>query len=323
MKGSNNFLVPWDRATCRIIINRLKDGQPPPIEAIEIMCVGQQDHLKFAKAGLESARNGGYEIMILEGSYGIGKSHLLNMISAIAAHRNFIVKQVEVGSGRVYFNNPSLMFQKILSNEKGPTNSEYKRYAPYNNDHIRRFIAGMALLAYRHRRRGAAGLVVLIDELENTFSSLNLPNYRSRAKAYRVLDALFKGGIDSQQNWASVIRLQYLYIALAITPGTLEAALYDSPMWGSYYSSYRNPAEDWVLPTRKEITPLTKDQAFEVAYRIRGVHRVAFEWPADQYVTDKILGKVCQEWLNLGSSRDERSLVKSIIELLEITEQNM
>jgi len=322
MKAGKDFLVPWDRATCRVIINRLKDGQPPPIEAIEIMSVGQQDHLNLAKGGLDSACNGGYWIIILEGSYGIGKSHLLNMISAIGAHRNFKVKHVEVGSGRVYFNNPRLLFQQILGSERGPTNSEYKRYAPYNNDHIRRFVAGLALLASRYRRRGSAGLVVLIDELENTFSSLNLPNFRSRANAYRLLDALFKGGVDALENWSRVIRLQYLFVALAITPGTLDEAVNDGPIWGYDYD-YKNPAEDWVLPTRKEITPLTKEQAIEVAQRIRGVHRVAFEWPADQYLTNEILEKLCQEWLKRGSSRDERSLVKTVIEVLERMEQNV
>jgi energy-coupling factor transporter ATP-binding protein EcfA2 len=323
MKAGKNFLVPWDRATCRVIINRLKDGQPPPFEAIELMSIGQRDHINLAKKGLEIACNGGYEIMILEGSYGIGKTHLLNLISVIATHRNFKVKHVEVGSGRVYLNNPRQLFQQILGGDKGPTNSEYKRYTPYNNDHIRRFVAGLALLAYRHHRRGSAGLVVLIDELENTFSSLNLPNYRSRANAYRLLDALFRGGIDSSESWARIIRLSYLYIALAITPGTLEAALNDGPMWGYYYGGYRSPAEDWELPTRKEITPLNKEQALVLVQRIRGVHRVAFEWPADQFVTDEILEKLCQEWLKLGSSRDERSLVKGIIQLLEVTEQNV
>lgn len=322
MKARKDFLVPWDKTTCRIIINRLKDGQPPPVEAIELMSIGQQEHLKMAVSGLEAACNGGYEIMILEGSYGIGKTHLLNMISAIASQRKFIVKQIEVGSGRVYFNNPSQLFQQILGSEKGPTNSEYKRYSPYYNNQIRKFIAGLALLAYRHRRRGAAGLVVLIDELENTFSSYNLPNYRSRAKAYRVLDALFKGGVDAQNNRASAIHLQNLYIALAITPSTLENALNDGPMWGYYYD-YKNPAKDWIIPTRKEITPLTKEQAIEVARRIRGVHRVAFEWPADRYVTDELFEKLCKEWLKIGSSRDERSFVKSVIELLEIMEQNV
>ncbi len=321
MRDSTNFLVPWDRPTCRVIINRLKDGQPPPIEAIELMSVGQHDHLNLAQRGLDTACNGGYEIMILEGSYGIGKSHLLNMISAIATHRNFSVKHVEAGSGRVYLNNSKGLFQQILGSEKGPTNSEYKRYTPYYNDHIRRFVAGLALLASRHRRRGSAGLVVLIDELENTFSSLNLPNFRSRANVYRLLDALFKGGIDSPESWVKNIRLQYLYIALAITPGTLDEAANDGPFWG-FSNGYKNPAEEWVLPTRKEIKPLTKEQAIEVAHRIRGVHRVGFEWPADQYMTDELLERICQEWLKMGTSRDERSLVKTMIEVLERLEQN-
>lgn len=318
---NDDFTIPWDRMTCRKIIDYLRDGKPPPSEAIEFLSVGYEDHLARAKAGLEKARAGGYDIMILEGRYGIGKSHLLGLIETIAEQQDFVVKRVEVGTGRVYFNSPPQLHRQILCGEAEPWSSEYSRYGPFYGDQIRRFMAGLKILAERHRRRGKAGLVILLDELENTFSSRNLPNFRSRAKAYRVLNALFKGGVEDgyQYVWQTGFKLAQTYVVLAITPGTIERAVHDGPVWGY---NYENPAEGWVLPLRREINPLSFVQALELAQRIRAVHSRAFNWEANKHVGNAALKRPCQNWLSQGASRDERQLVKQVVETLELAEQN-
>jgi hypothetical protein len=325
--------LPFDKQTCRFVINRLRDGLPPPFEAIEFLSVGYQHHLEQAKKGLDIAINGGYSAMIMEGSYGIGKTHLLSLIEIVAKKQRFRVKKVEVGSKevnsrKVYLNNPNQIYEQILDGEKKPWSYEYIRYAPYYNDYIRKFVAGLKILADRYcSSYGAPGLVILIDELENTFSSYNLPNFRSRAKAYRILDSLFRGGIQAgyqdqggQQIWQDALKLEYMFVALAITPGTIDQAIEDGPTWG--YNTTKNPAEDWQLPTKINISPLGYQQALKLAKRIRAVHSCAFSWNAQEYVTNDTLEQHCKEWSAQVGSRNERELVKSIIYRLEVAEQN-
>jgi hypothetical protein len=256
--------LPFGKKICRSVINRLRDGLPPPFEAIEFLSVGYSSHLEQVKRGLETTRNGAYSAMLLEGNYGIGKTHLLGLTEIVAKEQGFTIKRIEIGSRevysrKVYFNNPNRIFEQILDGERKPWTYEYSRYGPYYNNYSRKFVAGLKILAERHRRQGASGLVILIDELENTFASHNLPNFRSRAKAYRILDTLFRGGVQAGhqdearwQVWRDTLRLEYVFVALAITPGTINQAIQDGPIWG--YNT-ENPAEDWQLPAKIDIRP--------------------------------------------------------------------
>jgi len=317
--------LPFGKQICRSVINRLRDGLPPPFEAIEFLSVGYRHHLDQVKKGLKITHNGGYNAMLLEGDYGIGKTHLLSLIELVAKKQGFTIKKLEVGA-KAYFNNPDRIYEQILDGEKKPWSDEYNRYGPYYSNYLRKFIAGLKILAERHRRRGASGLAILIDELENTFSSYNLPNFRSRAKVYRILDTLFRGGVQAGKQdeagsmvWRDALKLDYIFIALAITPGTINQAIQDGPILG--YNT-ENPAEDWQLPTRINIRPLDVQESFELAKRIRAVHSCAFSWNAQDYVTDETLEQLCKSWSTQIGSRNERELVKSVIHLLEVAEQN-
>src|SRR5690242_14050156 len=103
---STSPLVRGDRASCRKTLNRLRDGRPPLPEFIDWLSVGYDDHLARARSGMTWAAGGGYDITILEGRYGIGKSHLLERVAVLAQEQGFTVKRVEVGNGGVYFNTP-------------------------------------------------------------------------------------------------------------------------------------------------------------------------------------------------------------------------
>jgi hypothetical protein len=311
--------IPWDRITCRSIIDHLRDGVPPELpEAIEFLSVGCEGHLARAKAGLEKAKDFRYDATILEGRYGIGKSHFLNRVKAIAQHQGFVVKQVELGNGRVYFNNPDGIYRHILGQDKPPT----YRYI-WAGDHVVKFIGQLKVLTeISMKEQKAKGLVILLDEMENTFDWNNLPRFPSRVKAYRFLDALFHGyaGDTLGDNW---IYLTSTYVVLAITPGVIERAMAEPDGWWYVGKYIRNPAKYWTnrLPDRLTIEPLSETQSLELAKRIRAVHSVAMNWNAAEIVCDDALLELGRAWCSQGESRDERQLVKQVIEKLELAEQ--
>jgi hypothetical protein len=170
----------------------------------------------------------------------------------------------------------------------------------------------------------AKGLVILLDEIESTFDQNNLPRLSSRIKVYRFLDALFHGYVyvgDPIDN--SHIFLLNIYVMLAMTPGVIERAMAEPDGWWYRNKYIRNPAKGWVnrLPDRLTIEPLSETQSLELAKRIRAVHSAAMSWNAAEFVCDDELLELCQAWCSQGESRDERHLVKQVIEKLELAEQ--
>lgn len=304
---NDNYIQPFDHKVCRQIINRLRDGEPPPFEAIEFLSVGYQSHFKQVMDGFKKAQEGGYSIMLLEGPYGIGKSHLLRYISVIAEQQNFVVKYVEIGKGRVYFNNPDGIYQMVANGDHPPI-----RYI-WRGDRLRKFVGELKALTEMYVKNGKSGLVILLDEMENTVN--NLYTFLSRAKAYRFLGTLFKGCDEGGHGY--ILYFENMMVVMATTPGTIDTAVQDG-----YWCFTSNPAANWLLPAKQEIKPLGYDDAFELAQRVRSIHNSAFNWLAQNYVDDSRLQQICRDWLPESYSKGERELVKKIIETLEIAEQN-
>ena len=109
---SRDLPAHLNKQTCRKIINRLRDGLPPPAEAIAYLSVGVEPYLERARQGLSRAGAGGFDSTILVGSYGIGKSHLLRRVQVMAEAEGFATRYLEVGGG-VYFNNPEEIARRI------------------------------------------------------------------------------------------------------------------------------------------------------------------------------------------------------------------
>jgi len=308
------------RATCRDIINRLKSGVPPQDPAaVRYLSVGCEPYNQNIQKGLTAVRRGGYDILLVEGSYGIGKSNFLEYVKAVAQQELFVVRHLEVGSGNVYFNKPKELYKQMLAGGSPPWRGDYRRYPAARNNKFARFAIDLQLLADMSLRR--AGLVLLIDEVENTLNRLNLPNFTSRANAYEVLDVLFRGMYSWEDDCGTYEqRLRHLFVVLAITPGTLWMALNDSPSSG-HYNRY-NPAKDWQIPDGITLSPLSYEQALELGRRIRTIHSAAFDWDAERWADDTRLDTICTQWVATGPSRNERDFVKNIVFALEIFEQN-
>lgn len=311
---SNNLPDGWDRQFCRQVINQLRDGLPPPAKALSYVSVGTEHYLKRARKGLLNAAMGKFDSTILIGRYGVGKSHLLRRVQVLAEEDEFEVRLVAIGSS-VYFNSPETIAKSIAGNINLPMRQEFY----FDNTFVMELnhIAHQAMTS-----KDQLGLVILIDEAENTFNSSNLPRFASRIKAYRYLNTLFCGYSSKPEyrDW-----LKNIYVMIAITPGVLEYAMREPP--GRYYKNdlIENPAMKWKkkggLPDQIEIEPLTSSEGLELVQRICAIHSMAFSWDAAKYIDSEQVNNIVQEWLLMGVNRDERQLVKSIIETLEITEQ--
>lgn len=308
----------FTKQTCRQVINRLRDGLPPPAEAIEYLSVGAEPYLRRAQLGLIRAATGGFDSTILVGSYGIGKTHLLSRIQVLAQAEGFTTRYLEVGGG-VYFNNPEEIARRIAGDK-------YRDQLPLGEGYYtdRKFINQLNYVTERERyEHSAKGLVLLLDELENSFDWSNLPQLRSRIKAYRYLDTLFCGHSESTYNQ---YQLTHLYVMLALTPGVLESAMAEEP--GYYYrpGEWRaNPAVEWQqggLPDRLEIAPLAYSPTMHLLKRIREIHSRAFDWDASQVLGSRELTDIALSWQLAGNAQDERQLVKEVITRLELAEQS-
>jgi hypothetical protein len=313
----SEFSLPWDRLTCQQIINRLRDGLPPPAQVLGFLSVGYEGHLQRARIGLACAGDGRYDSTILIGRYGIGKTHLLRRVQVLAEAENYVAKYVEIGSGDIYFNHPEAVYGQILGNDSiyiDPGRGYYTEW---------KFVKQLAGLAREYKRRRARGLVILLDEMENTFNWSNLPQLPSRIKAYRFLDALFQGYVDKGEHGQQ--QLQGIYLMIAIAPGVIERAVNEQAGYLQKGKWFPNPAKEWInkkLPDRLDIEPLTISDAVELARRIRAIHSIAMNWNAGLHVGDDRLVSLCNQWVTYGYLRDERQLVKVIIEELETAEQH-
>jgi hypothetical protein len=308
-----------NRMACREIINRLKSGAPPQEPAaVRYLSVGCEPYNQNIQKGLTAVRRGKYDILLVEGRYGIGKSNLLEYVKAVAQQEAFVIRHLEVGSGNVYFNKPKELYKQMLAGASPPWRGDYRKYPAARSNKFARFAIDLQLLADMSLRK--TGLVLLIDEVENTLNRSNLPRFISRANAYEVLDILFRGMYTWEDEYGTYEHhLRHLFVVLAITPGTLWMALNDEPTYG--YNRY-NPAQYWQMPDRITLFPLSCEQALELGYRIRTIHSVAFGWDAEMWVDDARLDAICARWTATGPSRNERDLVKSIVFDLEIAEQN-
>lgn len=267
---------------------------------------------------MTAARRGQYDILLIEGGYGFGKSNFLEYVKAVAQQELFVVRHLEVGSGNVYFNKPKELYKQMLAGGDPPWRGDYRRYPAAHGNKFARFAIDLQLLADMSLRK--AGLVLLIDEVENTLNRLNLPNFISRSNAYEILDILFQGMYSWEDECGThEHHLRHLFVVLAITPGTLWMALNDGPRHGN---NQHNPAKCWQIPDGITLSPLSYKQALELGYRIRTIHSIAFDWDADKWVNDDALDTICTQWAATGPSRTERDLVKNIVFALEASEQN-
>jgi hypothetical protein len=102
------------------ILYSLKNGVVPRDGVVDLT-VGRRPHIKRIRTALESlAEKSRVEIDLVEGNYGEGKSHMLELIRAEALSRNFGVAKVVANFDTLVFSRPALVHHGIGANLELP-----------------------------------------------------------------------------------------------------------------------------------------------------------------------------------------------------------
>lgn len=104
-------------AKARAALQSLRDGVPPDPEVSRWMTCGLRQPLEEASRSLLRVSTGSYQVSLVAGSNGAGKSHLLSLIQLMAEERHFMVSftSQDIATG-VSLNRPGLVYQAIVRN---------------------------------------------------------------------------------------------------------------------------------------------------------------------------------------------------------------
>jgi GTPase SAR1 family protein len=111
-KKHNNSL----RFESRKIIESLKLGGVP-INYAEKFSTGRDDEIETVKKFLDTNKEGS---LVITGDYGVGKTHLLELIRYHAINRNYAVSRIEIDSSEVSFHLPKNIHRAIIRNLQYP-----------------------------------------------------------------------------------------------------------------------------------------------------------------------------------------------------------
>src|SRR2546425_3728489 len=104
-------------AQARAASQMLRDGLPPEPRVSQWMTCGLRDHITEAGRTLLRVASGGYQVALVAGSNGAGKSHLLYLFQLLAEEQGFLVSysSQDLATG-VVLNRPDLVYQAIVGN---------------------------------------------------------------------------------------------------------------------------------------------------------------------------------------------------------------
>ena len=116
-----------DMVTANKIINSLKSGVAPPV-GFEYITVGRTfwlDEIERYYLG-RFIKNGGSSVRFVNGGYGGGKTHFLNIVQSRALQMGFVVSLVVLKSRDAPFNEFETIYNRIISNISAGIHSEKK-----------------------------------------------------------------------------------------------------------------------------------------------------------------------------------------------------
>jgi hypothetical protein len=87
-----------------------------PLKDVESFTFGRELELKQAEDGLERLRQGLGDVLLVEGDYGAGKTHLLEHIHHQALARGMVVSRVEFDPVDVAPNRPKRVYRELVHN---------------------------------------------------------------------------------------------------------------------------------------------------------------------------------------------------------------
>lgn len=110
------FNPPVNKAAAKRILTELRLGQPPH-EYVGVINVGYDRLLDYFRIKLDEIRDFGLsDVKFINGNYGRGKSHFLDLVRLLAFERNFVVSRVGLNQRDVPFDKLEVVIQQIIAN---------------------------------------------------------------------------------------------------------------------------------------------------------------------------------------------------------------
>ena len=103
-----------DKLRAQRIINALKSGVVPDTD-LDILCIGREQEMQEFERCLNFTKDGNRMVKFITGSYGTGKSFLLNMVRQNAVRKNFVVSTVRIDKS-FKFNKFEEFYSNIMHN---------------------------------------------------------------------------------------------------------------------------------------------------------------------------------------------------------------
>jgi hypothetical protein len=280
------------------MLSRLRCGVAPH-EGLRYLSVGLEQQIELIERCLENVTGGQSILLVVERSYGEGKSHMLRLIGELAQDWSCAtVYLAHSHLSEASFHRPSMLFRHILQGLEWnhPTMDltrfhwEMNASYSYHRDRLMRqeLADRLSGLARHCSSKGYSGLVVMLDELENYF----LLHGRSR----RIAVEVFKHLCDDIQT------KDRCCVVLAATPQVTQVLTQH-------------------LNTQSLSPPmLTEDMAVALFDRLVRLHAGAFDW------TPTLNGRVNarQLYRHIAAAAPAslwRAFVQRVVNLLDIEHQ--
>lgn len=286
-----------------------------PLEEIDILTVGLEREEKQLQATFGHAANRSPQIVVVEGDYGEGKSHLLNYVAFYARKAGFAqVQIVHDKSQEIGLHKPGHLLRRMLHSllskytELGEAivrygRREIQRIPNWWNGHItfdwfmqhpvkyetdryirHHFNGFLEQLAIEIASEGKfKGLLICLDELENC--TLLAPKQKP----------IFNEVLNALQDLANAP----LVILLAKTPS---------------FTQHLPAALSLCTPS------LRKELAIELAERVLYLHSIAFQWQPPFSSAASLVEEVWQD-VEREPSAKWRTFVQAMVAVLELEEQ--
>lgn len=163
---------------------------------------------------------------------------------------------------------------------------------------------------------GYSGMVLFLDELELIPEQ---PNYRIRESAYDILRQF----IDNTDNVHSFLLLCSMTHRM-ITDQQRGIPSYPA-LWQRVGGMFETTTRDYrTITVNLNQIPLSAEELFDLAKRIRAVHSIAFNWEAEKFISESVLQQLAQDAAGRTTEvPPPRYLVELTVKLLEEQQQNL
>jgi hypothetical protein len=155
------------------------------------------------------------------------------------------------------------------------------------------------------------GLILFLDELETVLAQ----GTSIRNAAYENVRLL----MDNTEH------AQYLQLFFSLIPDVLLSEK-GFKSYDALWSRVRTVGDSDDLNYRSTLvdlhkTPLKRQELVDLGVSLRKIHEISYRWSAEQFVSNDLIAKMCEEQEKMGALSEVRLFIKQMIRCLDITEQ--